>query len=363
MLAETPAVRFGIWALVHGSRAALNDPREPYDASWERNASLVAKAESLGYDSVLVAQHTVNPHDPDRDELEAWTASAALAAITRKIEIITAVKPLSFHPVVLAKMALQIEAISRGRFAINVVNAWNLAEFEKAGVPFPEHDARYAYGTEWLEVVSRLMTGETVNHDGDQFHVRDYKLRPASPYRERPAIYVGGESEPARKLVNRLGDTWFLNGQSLESVRALIADARSRQRSGAPLAFGLSAFVIARESRAEAEDEHAHLAELAAKDAAVKAQQKANTDPDSTMWNRMARVASVGTNGGTAAGLVGSYDDVAERVAAFRDAGIGLFMLQFQPFEAEMKRFAQEILPRFGVGSRRRVKAAAALAR
>jgi alkanesulfonate monooxygenase len=54
----------------------------------------------------------------------------------------------------------------------------------------------------------------------------------------------------------------------------------------------------------------------------------------------------VGTNGGTYAGLVGSYDEVAARIAAFGAAGIELFMLQFQPFEAEMRRFAEKIFPR-----------------
>jgi alkanesulfonate monooxygenase len=54
----------------------------------------------------------------------------------------------------------------------------------------------------------------------------------------------------------------------------------------------------------------------------------------------------VGTNGGTASGLVGSYDEVAARIAAFWRAGIELFMLQFQPFEAEMTRFAEEVRPR-----------------
>jgi len=53
--------------------------------------------------------------------LENWTAAAALAAEISKIEIIAAIKPLLFHPVVLAKMALQIENISGGRFGINLV--------------------------------------------------------------------------------------------------------------------------------------------------------------------------------------------------------------------------------------------------
>ena len=47
-------MRFGIWALVHGSRGALQDPEEPYDASWERNLALVQEAERLGFDSTLV---------------------------------------------------------------------------------------------------------------------------------------------------------------------------------------------------------------------------------------------------------------------------------------------------------------------
>ena len=129
-------MRFGIWALVHGSRGALQDPEEPYDASWQRNLALVQEAERLGYDSTLVAQHTINPHHAPNDQLEAWTASAALAAVTSRIEIITAIKPYLYHPVVLAKMALQIEHISRGRFALNLVNAWNMPELEKAGIPF-----------------------------------------------------------------------------------------------------------------------------------------------------------------------------------------------------------------------------------
>jgi alkanesulfonate monooxygenase len=70
------------------------------------------------------------------------------------------------------------------------------------------------------------------------------------------------------------------------------------------------------------------------------------TDPKAVMFKTFARNPAFGSNGGTAAGLVGSYDQVATRIRAFGDAGIELFMLQFQPFEAEMRRFAAEIMPR-----------------
>jgi alkanesulfonate monooxygenase len=342
------SARFGIWALVHGSRAALQDPDEPYDASWKRNKALVLEAERLGYDSVLVAQHTINPHDPELDQLEAWTASAALAALTGRIEIIAAIKPYLYHPVVLAKMAQQIEHISEGRFAINLVNAWNRPELERAGIGFAEHDARYEYGREWITVVESLLRGERTRFKGEHFHIDDYLLRPADPFRARPRIYVGGESEPARQLVADKGDVWFINGQPLEDVARLIADvsARPRPPGHAPLRFGLSAFVIARESDDAAAAHLDHLFALASKDSPLRQQQKANIDPKAVMFQTFAKLPRVGSNGGTAAGLVGSYDTVARRIAAFHRAGIELFMLQFQPFEADMRDFANEVIPR-----------------
>jgi alkanesulfonate monooxygenase len=226
------------------------------------------------------------------------------------------------------------------------VNAWNRPELEKAGIGFPEHDARYDYGREWISVVEPLMRGESLTHKGERFDVDDYMLRPADPFRPRPLIYVGGESMPARQLVVDKGDVWFINGQPLEDVRALIADVSARPRSGPPLRYGLSAFVIARETEAEAQAHLEHLFALATMDAPIRAVQQANTDAASVMAATMRKTPRVGSNGGTAAGLVGSYDQVAQRIRAFHDAGIELFMLQFQPFETDMRRFATEVMPR-----------------
>jgi alkanesulfonate monooxygenase SsuD/methylene tetrahydromethanopterin reductase-like flavin-dependent oxidoreductase (luciferase family) len=80
----------------------------------------------------------------------------------------------------------------------------------------------------------------------------------------------------------------------------------------------------------------------------------ANTDPKAVMFQTFAKLPHIGTNGGTAAGLVGRYDKVAARIREFHAAGIELFMLQFQPMEAEMMRFAAEVMPRV-----RRLKAVA----
>ncbi|MEA3129759.1 MAG: alkanesulfonate monooxygenase, partial [Paraburkholderia sp.] len=168
----------------------------------------------------------------------------------------------------------KIEHISGGRFAINLVNAWNRPELERAGIGFAEHDARYAYGREWITVVDALLRGERTRFHGEHFKVDDYLLRPADPFRCRPRIYVGGESEPARQLVADKGDVWFINGQPLNDVKALIANVSERERpaSHEPLRFGLSAFVIARETDEAANRHLDHLFALAAKDAPLRAQ-------------------------------------------------------------------------------------------
>jgi len=131
-------------------------------------------------------------------------------------------------------------------------------------------------------------------------------------------------------------------------VARLIADVSSRARPPRqdPLRFGLSAFVIARETQALAEAHLDHLFALAELDKPLRERQKANIDPNAVMHQTFARSPRVGSNGGTAAGLVGDYDTVARRVVDFHRTGIELFMLQFQPFEADMAVFAEEVMPR-----------------
>jgi alkanesulfonate monooxygenase len=170
-------------------------------------------------------------------------------------------------------------------------------------------------------------------------------LRPAGTYRARPPIYVGGESEAARALVADAGDCWLINGRPIPELAPLITDMRARPRSGAPVSFGLSALVIARPTSVEAHAHHEHLLELADAEA-NRAARARNVDPHVAMHQALTHIRHVGTNGGTAAGLVGSYDEVAERIRQFAQAGITTFLLQFQPFEADMARFAEHVLPR-----------------
>ncbi|WP_416668850.1 LLM class flavin-dependent oxidoreductase [Egbenema bharatensis] len=337
--------RYGIWIPVYGNWGAMHHPHEPCDASYSRAKSLLLLAERYGFTTSLIAEHLLNPRDPNLDQLETWTAAAALAEATSTIEIIAAVKPLLFHPAVLAKMALGIDAISQGRFAINLVSAWFKPELEKSGIPFLLHEERYQYSAEWLQVVKSLWSGERITFEGNYFQITNLNLLPRSIAQPHPRIYLGGESEPARALAIQAADVFFLNGRPLEQVRKTIAAVKQYPRKQHhPLRFALSAFVIARSTDAEAQEVFQQLSVYAAQD--DRSELMKGVDTEVVMFKQMAQYPGIGTNGGTAAGFVGSYDTVARRIADFASAGIETFMLQFQPMAPEIERFAAEIIPR-----------------
>ncbi|BBX01797.1 alkanesulfonate monooxygenase [Mycolicibacterium moriokaense] len=340
-VAGRAAPRFGVWAPVYGNHGAREHPQDAPDASYRRTRDLLLRAEAAGFDSTLVAQHVIHPSNTEDDVLETWSTIAAVAEATSRIELIGAVKPLLFNPLVFAKIAANIADIAEGRLSVNLVTGWFLPELEGLGLDPLDHDDRYAYSREWLSIVTDLWAGKHVaigDHGGQPALIRP---APADP----PPLYVGGESEPGRALAAEKADVFFINGRPLPDTIEVIEDLRARPRDGAPLRFGLSAFVIARDTEEEA---LAELDYLHALDEAVdRPEISGGTDPKTQMYKVLSGAKRIGSNGGTLAGLVGSYDQVIERIHAFHDAGIELFMLQFQPIESELDRFADKIIPHF----------------
>jgi alkanesulfonate monooxygenase len=335
------APRFGVWAPVYGNHGARNHPADAPDAGYRRNRDLLIRAEQAGFDSTLLAQHVIHPSNVEDDVLETWSTLAALTEATSRIELIGAIKPLLLNPLVFAKLAGNIAEISGGRLAINIVSGWFLPELEALGLDAADHDDRYTYTRDWLGTVLDLWSGKQVDVTGHGGQPALVRPTPDAP----PPVYVGGESEPARALAARHADVFFINGRPLADTIDVIDDLRSRPRDRDPLRFGLSAFVIARETEAEAVAELHHLQSLV--DAERRPEISSGTDPNTQMYKVLAGTSRVGSNGGTLAGLVGSYGQVIERIEAFHAVGIDLFMLQFQPLDAELDRFADKIIPHF----------------
>jgi alkanesulfonate monooxygenase len=338
--------RFGLWAPVYGPWGARHHPGEPSQASYSFAREVVVEAERLGFSVVMIAQHIINPLNNDYEQLETWSAAAAFAEATDRIELIGAVKPFLFHPAMLAKMALGIDEISRGRFSINLISGWYMPEMEQAGLTSRTHYERYRYSREWVQVVKALWGQQRVSFDGDFFKINQLQFHPGPAARPHPRVYLGGESEPARALAADEADVYLIKGRPVELIRELIADLRRRpRRNGIPLRFGTAGFVIARPSQAEAEEENEYLARLAAPQDYTKLMK--GIDPEAVMFKTFANgPRGLGTNGGTSLGLVGDYDTVAGRILTLTEAGIETFLLQFQPFRQELRRFAQEIMPR-----------------
>lgn len=333
-------MRLGFWSPVYGNWIFSSHP-DTLDASFAHTRKLTLLAEELGFATLLLAEHTFNPFEPEADQLDAWSAAAALAAITERIELMPAIRPAFKHPVTVAKQAGSIDHISGGRAAINLVSGWWQREAEAMGIPALEHDVRYERSEEFLTVLKGLWTQRHFSYSGQFYEIDDITLAPLPVRQPHPTIYLGGESEQGQRLAAKLADVYLINGRPPAETRALMDQVQIlAEAEGRALDFGISAFVVCRDTLAEAEAEHDRLRQLRFE------QPIPGTDMKVAMIRTYAyKRGYVGTNGGTAAGLVGTPEMIAQRLRAFADLGITTFLLQFHPMLEEMERFGEQVMP------------------
>ncbi len=134
-------MRFGYWLPVFGGWLR-NVPAEQMEASWDYVSRLARRSEEIGFDLTLIAELNLNDiKGPDAPALDAWTTTAALAAVTERLELMVAVRPTFHPPALAAKQAANIDHISGGRLTLNVVSSWWAEEAKQYGVDFDRHDA------------------------------------------------------------------------------------------------------------------------------------------------------------------------------------------------------------------------------
>ena len=149
-------MKFGYWLPVFGGWLRNVDD-EAMEASWGYVSRLARRSEEIGFLLTLVAELNLNDiKGAAAPSLDAWSTAAALAAVTSRLEIMVAVRPTFHPPALLAKQAANIDRISNGRLSLNVVSSWWASEARMYGVPFDQHDDRYARTSEWLDVVDGL---------------------------------------------------------------------------------------------------------------------------------------------------------------------------------------------------------------
>jgi FMNH2-dependent dimethyl sulfone monooxygenase len=339
-------MRYGYWLPVFGGWLR-NVPDEGMTATWDYVRRLAQRSEALGYDLTLVAELNLNDiKGVDAPSLDAWSTAAALAAVTDRLEIMVAVRPTFHPPALLAKQAASLDQLSGGRLSLNVVSSWWADEARQYGVAFDEHDQRYARTAEWLSVVSGMWSEPRFSYAGRFYRVDDAVLEPKPWTQPRPTLYAGGESEAAKDLIARSCDAYLMHGDPPERVAEKIADLRARREhwGGPPLRFGVAGYVICRDTEAEAQRELQRITTLRA---GAPGFENFGQWVNGTQLEQRLKLEDYSvSNRGLRAGLVGTPEQIAERIAAFERAGVELLLLQFSPQLEEMERFAQSVIGR-----------------
>ena len=350
-------MRYGFWLPVFGGW--LRNVDDEPEATWEYASTLARRAEQIGFDLTLIAELNLNDiKGIEAPSLDAWTTAAALAAVTERLELMVAVRPTFHNPALLAKQAANIDRIAGGRLSLNVVSSWWRDEATKYGIPFDEHEERYARTAEWLEVIDGCWREQGFTHRGKLYNVGDNVLSPkpaparrfpgepraaATPY-GRPTLYAGGESETAKNLIAQSCDAYLMHGDPPDIVGRKIADMRARREALGlpPLTFGVSGYAVVRDTDAEATREVARITDV---------QQTARGYANYQQWiagSKLEQKISLEdysvSNRGLRSGFVGTPEAVRERLEEFAAVGCDLVLLQSSPQAEEMERFAAQVM-------------------
>jgi FMNH2-dependent dimethyl sulfone monooxygenase len=337
-------VRYGYWLPVFGGWLR-NVEHENMPPTWDYVSCLARRSEEIGFGLTLIAELNLNDiKGPESPSLDAWSTAAALAAVTKKLELMVAVRPTFHLPALLAKQAANIDHISGGRLSLNVVSSWWADEAKQYGVHFEQHDDRYARTAEWLDVLNGVWTQNRFSYRGEYYRVEDTALSPKPLSRPRPVIYAGGESDAAKDLIARGCDAYLMHGDAPEKVAAKINDMSARrEKLGLPrMKFGVAGYAVVRDTAEAAQEELQRITDV--KQSAAGFQNYQQWLAGTQLEQRVSLEDYSVSNRGLRSGLVGTPEQVQTRIAEFERAGVDLLLIQCSPQMEEMERFSETII-------------------
>jgi alkanesulfonate monooxygenase len=288
---------------------------------------------------------------------DAWVMTAGLTQLTRTFKFLVAFRPGLSSPTLAAQMAATYQRVSGGRLLLNVVIGGDDVEQRRFGDHLDKR-ARYARAAEYLQVLRELWRGEPVSFAGEHIDVRGAQIIPATVW---PDVYLGGSSPDALDVAARYADVYLTWGEPPEAVaEKLRRVGEIAERVGRELRYGIRLHVITRDNAEEAWAEAQRLLDGLDPAAIARAQeiQRASgsegqrrmvalhhgrTDSLEVYPNLWAGVGLVRGGAGTA--LVGSHEEVADRIAEYHDLGIDEFILSGYPHLEEAYRVGEGVLP------------------
>ncbi|MGW0214532.1 LLM class flavin-dependent oxidoreductase [Micromonospora chokoriensis] len=293
---------------------------------------------------------------------DTFTVATALAARTTTFQPLIAIRPGYWRPANFASAAATLDHLSQGRTLINIVSGTDDLAAYGDGESDPAH--RYARTKEFLQIVRKLWTQESVTYQGEHFSVTGstLALRPVVRGGQRhPRLYFGGASPAAEEVAATEADVQLFWGEPLDGVADRIERLKQLSdklgREHAPLEFGLRVTTLVRETTEQAwADAEAKVAAMAKGTGAARDQNWRNAVGQRRLLDLAARgevlddnlYTAPGKVGGGGAGttwLVGSAEDVANSLRKYQRLGITHFVLSDTPYLAEITRQGDQLLP------------------
>lgn len=358
-------LKFAYWVPnVSGGLVVSKIPQKT-DWTFEANKKYAQIAEESGFEYALLQTRFIASYGAE-NQLEAAALGAALAAVTKKINLISAVHPGLWHPAVYAKILSTIDNISGGRTAVNVVSGWFKGEFTSFGEPWLEHDERYRRSEEFIEVLKSLWEKEKTTYRGDFYQISDAPSKPKPVNKSSIPVFQGGNSKAAREMAAKVSDWYFMNGNTNTGIRDQIEDVKSlAKKEGREVKFALNGFVIVRDTEEEAIEQLGQIVGQANEDAvndfrdAVR-QAGASSKEGEGMWADSSFEDLVQYNDGFKTGLIGTAEQVADRIIELKDLGVDLILTGFLHYDEELEKFGKEVIPLVREKEQERKKGAAA---
>jgi FMNH2-dependent dimethyl sulfone monooxygenase len=343
-------LRFAYWvpAISTGYLASRIEQQFGWDLNY--NVKLAQLAEAAGVDYGLTATR-FNATYRDDGQHEAVTLSQFILAKTTKLRVISAVLTGLWHPGVMAKIGSTADVLSDGRWAINIVSGWHRGQYKSFGQPWLEHDERYRQSEEFIQILKGCWTEENFTFKGDFFRINDYTLSPQPLQKPHPEIFQGGSSTAARRMAGQYSDWYFTNGNPLDEIAPQVQEVKGYAAEfGRRVRVGVNAFVIARDTEAQAKGTYDEIIRLADWDAVKGYAKEVKEAGRSTHngvgnWAKSSLTDLVQGNDGFKTGMIGTPEQIAERMVAYKEIGVGLILMGFLNFHEEMEYFGKRVLP------------------
>ncbi len=284
--------------------------------TYDAVCAFAQRAEQLGFEALMTSDHLVRIGDgsPGPGPLHAWTLLAGLARDTHRIRLGSMMSAVTFHHAsVLALTAAQVDVMSGGRLELGLGAAWYEREHQAYGIRFPSVTERFSRLEETLEVIRRLWTaqpGAEVSYQGRHIRLDRCPALPRPHQTPHPPLLVGG-----------LGKRWTPR-----------LAARYAHEFNAPFTTPEQVRAAARRVAVACQEAGRDPREITVSASLVLC-------PGSDRTTLARRVTDTGEPAAEIAdfGAVGSPEQVAEALRAYRDAGAVRFYAQINnPLDLEL---------------------------